>query len=60
MVRFGTKPWRYMRGRPAPLADLEQMLRVRTTRVVLAAAHLDHDPANNGLRNLRLSRPLGP
>jgi hypothetical protein len=29
------------------------MVRIRTTRVVLAAAHLDHDPANNGLRNLR-------
>ena len=26
---------------------------MRTTRVVLAAAHLDHDPANNRLRNLR-------
>ena len=26
---------------------------MRTTRVVLAAAHLDHDPGNNGLRNLR-------
>jgi hypothetical protein len=29
------------------------MARLRTTRVVLAAAHLDHDPANNRLRNLR-------
>ncbi len=26
---------------------------LRTTRVMLAAAHLDHDPANNRLRNLR-------
>jgi hypothetical protein len=26
---------------------------LRTTRVVLAAAHLDSDPANNRLRNLR-------
>ena len=26
---------------------------VRTTRVALAAAHLDHDPTNNRLRNLR-------
>ena len=33
--------------------DLEQMVRLRTTRVVLAAAHLDHDPANNRLCNLR-------
>ena len=29
------------------------MARLRTTRVVLAAAHLDHDPTNNRLRNLR-------
>jgi hypothetical protein len=28
-------------------------VRLRTTRVVLAAAHLDHDPTNNRLRNLR-------
>ncbi len=26
---------------------------MRTTRVILAAAHLDNDPANNRLRNLR-------
>jgi hypothetical protein len=26
---------------------------VRTTRVVLATAHLDHDPTNNRLRNLK-------
>jgi hypothetical protein len=44
--------WQDRRGRPARRPDLEQMLRLRTTRVVLAAAHLDHDPANNGLRNL--------
>ena len=41
------------RGRSARWPDLEQMARLRTTRVVLAAAHLDHDPANNRLRNLR-------
>ena len=29
------------------------MTRQYTTRVVLAAAHLDNDPANNRLRNLR-------
>jgi hypothetical protein len=33
--------------------DLEQMVRLRTTRVVLAAAHLDNDPTNNRLRRLR-------
>jgi hypothetical protein len=32
---------------------LEQIAQIRTTRVVLAAAHLDHDPTNNRLRNLR-------
>jgi hypothetical protein len=26
---------------------------MRTTRVVLAAAHLEHDPVDNRLRNLR-------
>jgi len=26
---------------------------VRTTTVVLATAHLDHDPTNNPARNLR-------
>jgi hypothetical protein len=29
------------------------MLRLQTTRVVLAAAHLNHDPRNNRRRNLR-------
>ena len=45
--------WRDRRGRPARWPDLEQMAGLRTTLVVLAAAHLDHDPANNRLRNLR-------
>ena len=45
--------WRDGRGQPARWPDLEQMLRLRTTRVILAAAHLDHDPRNNRLRNLR-------
>ena len=26
---------------------------IRSTRIVLAAAHLDHDPTNNRLRNLK-------
>jgi len=39
--------WRDAKGRLARWPDLEQMLRLRTTRVVLAAAHLDHDPRNN-------------
>jgi hypothetical protein len=45
--------WRDRRGRTTRWPDLEQMVRLRTTRVVLAAAHLDHDPTNNRLRNLR-------
>jgi hypothetical protein len=45
--------WRGGRGRPARWPDLEEWARLRTTRVVLAAAHLDHDPANNRARNLR-------
>ena len=45
--------WRDRRGGSARWPDLEQMIRLRTTRVVLAAAHLDHDPSNNRLRNLR-------
>ena len=45
--------WRDGKGRLARWPDLEQMTRQRTTRVVLAAAHLDHNPRNNRLRNLR-------
>jgi hypothetical protein len=45
--------WRNGRGRDTGWPDLEQMMNARTTRVVLAAAHLDHDPTNNRLRNLR-------
>ena len=35
------------------LADLVDATRLRVTRVVLAAAHLDSDPTNNRLANLR-------
>ena len=45
--------WRDGKGRVARWPDLEQMTWQRTTRVVLAAAHLDHNPRNNRLRNLR-------
>ena len=45
--------WRDRRGRIARWPDLEQVIGMRTTHVVLAAAHLDHDPTNNRLRNLR-------
>jgi hypothetical protein len=47
------RTWRDRRGRPARWPDLEEMTHQYTTRVILAAAHLDHDPTNNRLRNLR-------
>ncbi len=40
--------WRDRRGRPARWPDLVEAMRLRTTRVVLAAAHLDSDPATTG------------
>jgi hypothetical protein len=49
--------WRNGRGRalsslpahpPAPDEDA-----ILTTKVVLATAHLDHNPSNNGARNLK-------
>ena len=49
----GRGTWRNGRGRPARWPDLVDLARIRHTRVILAAAHLDHDPRNNRLRNLR-------
>ena len=45
--------WRNDRGRLARWPDIEEATRMRQTRVVLAAAHLDHNPSNNRLGNLR-------
>lgn len=48
--------WRSGRGRVlklAPPSSLPAPVKVLTTQVVLACAHLDHDPANNDPRNLR-------
>ena len=45
--------WRDGHGQAAPWPDIVDYSRVRTTRVFLAAAHLDHDPANNRPRNLK-------
>lgn len=45
--------WRDRRGRPARWPDLIDAVHLRLTRVVLAAAHLDNNPANNRLSNLR-------
>jgi hypothetical protein len=45
--------WRNGHGRPSRWPDLEEASQMRQTRVILAAAHLDHDPGNNRLRNLK-------
>jgi hypothetical protein len=47
------RTWRDRRGREACWPGLKALIRARTTRVVLAAAHLDHNPPNNRRRNLR-------
>ena len=43
--------WRDGRGRKVPSPALAEYAPVRTTKVVLAAAHLDHDPAHCGRRH---------
>jgi hypothetical protein len=48
-----TQTWRDRRGRATRWPDLLEAAEMRTTRVVLAAAHLDHDPRNSRLSNLR-------
>jgi hypothetical protein len=47
------RTWRDRRGRHARWPDLIDAIDVRVTRVVLAATHLDGDPANNRLGNLK-------
>jgi hypothetical protein len=47
------RTWRSAHGRAARWPDLVEVAQIRHTRVVLAAAHLDHDPRNNRLRNLK-------
>ena len=47
------RTWRDRKGRDARWPDLEDMTRQRMTRVTLSTAHLDHDPTNCRLRNLR-------
>ncbi len=46
------RTWRNGRGRKLKGVAVRSSL-LRTTRVVLATAHLDHDPTNNHPRNLR-------
>jgi len=48
--------WRNGRGRSlklVPLGELPEGIKILTTQVVLACAHLDHDPSNNDPRNLK-------
>ena len=45
--------WRDGRGRPLPRLKVANDPGARSTRVVLAAAHLDHDPGNSAPRNLK-------
>ena len=48
------RTWRNGRGRPLPrLALIGDGVAVRITKVVLATAHLDHDPTNNRPKNLK-------
>jgi hypothetical protein len=50
-VSAGT--WRNDRGRNAPWPDIESYSRRRIWLVVLATAHLDHNPGNCRPRNLK-------
>jgi integrase-like protein/resolvase-like protein len=45
--------WRDRRGRTARWSDLVEATQFQMTRVVLAAAHLDSDPTNSRLTDLR-------
>jgi hypothetical protein len=45
--------WQDSTGAPAAWPDIVDYTRVRMTKVVLAACHVDHDPANNRSRNLK-------
>ncbi len=45
--------WRSRYGKSARWPDLLEATRICTTRVVLAAAHLDSNPENNRLINLK-------
>jgi hypothetical protein len=49
-----SEAWRDGKGRRLRLGvKTISFAEIRSTRVYLAAAHLDHDPANNRPRNLR-------
>lgn len=44
--------WRDGHGRPAPWPDVVEYAGHRSTRVILATRHKDHDPSNNQPANL--------
>ena len=45
--------WRDDRGREIDWPSYRDYAAIRRTKVVLATAHLDHDPGNNRARNLK-------
>jgi hypothetical protein len=45
--------WRDDAGRPAPWPDIVEFTASVTRRIFLGTAHLDHNPQNSALRNLR-------
>lgn len=45
--------WRDGVGKPAAWPNIVEATRQRITLVVLGTAHLDHNPRNNRMRNLR-------
>jgi hypothetical protein len=47
-----SETWRISRQQRAHPPAPHELANIRTTRVVLAAAHRDHDPTNNRRRNL--------
>jgi len=49
-----TECWRDGQGRAVDWVDfLDYGAQLRQTRIVLAAAHLNHDPSDNRMRNLK-------
>lgn len=48
-----TGRWRDDAGRPAAWPDIVEFTAAATRRFFLGTAHLDHDPQNSNLRNLR-------
>jgi hypothetical protein len=48
----GALVWRSGSGRPIAAPEAIELPKCERTRVVLACAHLDHDPTNNKLSNL--------